>query len=154
MARHCLVCGSSNQAAIDAALIDPHCSFRAIASQFGVTTMSLQRHRNHHLVEAVRQNREMYAMLTSTNLLNKLSSLDETTMELLAEARQAGDLRTALAAIRESRGNVESYARIGVWGEVEARLSSLEAQSRPTPPTDAGIEAGAATEAATGAEDR
>lgn len=143
MSRHCLVCSSDSRAAIDAALIDPHCSFRAIASQFGVTTMSLQRHRNHHLVEAVRQNQELYAMLTATNLLARLSSLDETTMELLAEARQAGDLRTALAAIRESRGNVESYARIGILGEVEERLARLEAQPRLTPPVDTGLDAGA-----------
>lgn len=143
MARHCSICGTPHQAAIDAALIDPHCSFRAIASQFGVTTMSLQRHRNHHLVEAVRQNQELYAMLTATNLLNKLASLDETTMELLAEARQAGDLRTALTAIRESRGNIESYSRIGVLVEVEERLAALETQSRPTPSADADDAAGA-----------
>lgn len=51
-------------------------------------------------------------MLSAENLLAKLGALDEETLQLLNAAIEAGDIRTALAAIRESRSNIEAYARI------------------------------------------
>ena len=66
-------------------------------------------------------------MLSAENLLAKLGELDTITRELLEEARKRRDLRTALAAVRESRGNVDSYARINLDSDLGARLEALEA---------------------------
>ena len=65
-------------------------------------------------------------MLNETNLLQRISDLDHVTSEMLDEARTAGDIRAALQAVRESRGNVEAYARLGALSDLEARLRALE----------------------------
>jgi hypothetical protein len=65
-------------------------------------------------------------MLSADNLLAKLGELDEATREILAEARETGNARTALAAIRESRANIESFAHIGPLSDLEERLRTLE----------------------------
>ncbi len=67
-------------------------------------------------------------MLSSQNLLDRLSHLDEMTLEMLTEARTSGDLRTALSAVRESRGNIEVYSRIAEQSDIAARLAQLETE--------------------------
>ncbi len=51
---------------------------------------------------------------------------------MLTEARATGDLRVALSAVRESRGNIEAYSRIGPLSDVEQRLAALEQQKGAT----------------------
>ncbi len=65
-------------------------------------------------------------MLSADNLLENLSALDRETLDLLARAKQQGDIRAALGAVRESRGNIEAYAKIGPLGDIEQRLKALE----------------------------
>ena len=129
MSRCCTICFHPDKLAIEAALLDQHMSFRLIAARWGLTTTSLQRHRHTHLAQALRESQELQRMLTTENLLNKLSVLDDIALELLAEARKAGDIRAALLAVKESRSNVEVFAKLGPLGEVEGRLARLEARA-------------------------
>jgi hypothetical protein len=62
-------------------------------------------------------------MLSSDNLLAKLGALDQMTTEMLEQARHGGDIRTALAAVRESRGNIEAFSRISAEHEALARVA-------------------------------
>lgn len=127
MSRLCSACIHPQRQQIDVDLVTHNAGYCTLARKWGITRDSLMRHEHHHLVMSWRQSKELAAMLSADNLLDRLAELDAETREMLTEARQAGDLRAALAAIRESRGNIESYARIGALGEVEARLAKLEA---------------------------
>lgn len=65
-------------------------------------------------------------MLSAEYLLHELADLHRETRELLVEARQSGDMRTALAAIREARSTVEVFAHLGSMADIEERLQALE----------------------------
>jgi hypothetical protein len=66
--------------------------------------------------------------LSVDTLLDRLSHLNEATLEMLAEARLAGELRTALIAIRESRGNVETFANIAEKTDVVKQLEEIQSE--------------------------
>ena len=52
-------------------------------------------------------------------MLRQVRALQSKTLSILLQAEGAGDLRTALAAIREARGNVELLAKLS--GELDER---------------------------------
>ncbi|HEX8996354.1 MAG TPA: hypothetical protein VF812_10015 [Ktedonobacterales bacterium] len=120
-----------------------HKGDRLRARRYGLSEASLRHYQRDHRKLSLQANMELGSMLSSDHPLEKLSDLDAATLEMLTEARQVGDLRAALAAIRESRGNIESYSRIGVLDEVEERLAALEAQARATLPVGTSSDAGA-----------
>lgn len=126
MPRLCTICCHPQREEIDLALARHAEGYRGIARRYGVDDNALQRHERSHLHTSFAQLQEAHAMLSATNLLARLASLDEQTLELLAEARASADLRAALLAVRESRGNLEAYSRIGVAGELERRIAALE----------------------------
>ena len=45
---------------------------------------------------------------------------------VLERGELAGDDRLVLMAVRESRGNIEVYSRIGPLADIESRLAALE----------------------------
>jgi hypothetical protein len=129
MGRLCTVCclPPEKRQAVDAALLVHQVSYRAIASTFEVSELALQRHEQTHLRHSIQESRALSEMLSAENLLAKLGELDRETREMLTEARTQGKIQTALSAVRESRGNIEAFARIGPMSEVEQRLRALEA---------------------------
>jgi hypothetical protein len=112
---------------INAALVQHATGYRDMARRFNVSPDALWRHERQHLRAVIQQSRELRMTLSADNLLDKLSELDAATREMLEEARSAGNLRVALAAVRESRENISAYARIGVVTELEQRVAALEA---------------------------
>jgi vacuolar-type H+-ATPase subunit C/Vma6 len=64
--------------------------------------------------------------LTIERLLVDLAELQQRALALLAEAEQVGDLRAALAAIREVRGVIETGARLIEASELRKRVEDLE----------------------------
>lgn len=140
MPRLCSVCSHPQRAEVDLALAQHAEGYRNIAQRFGVGAWALYRHEREHLRTSLMQRRDIQAMLSANNLLAKLSALDDRTLGLLVKAEKQGDLRTALLAVRESRGNVESYARLGVESAIEGRLSALEELLHGAPPQAEGEE--------------
>jgi hypothetical protein len=126
MGRLCTVCTHPERQEIDLALLRHAESYRAIAIRYGMPRSNLINHQNNHLRITWEVSKGLQAMLSGDNLLDKLSALDEQTLEMLAEARHGGDLRTALTAVRESRGNIEAFSRIGPMSDIERRLDRLE----------------------------
>src|SRR5690242_20627807 len=112
MGRHCTVCRHPDRNAIDLALFRHQQTYDQIASRYGLVSMSLRRHQENHLRLTWDLSKGLRAMLSGDNLLEELSDIHKETRELMAEARQQGDIRTALMAIRESRSNLDSYHRI------------------------------------------
>jgi hypothetical protein len=127
VARLCTICTHARRDTIDAALLVHSEGYRNIAEQYGVDYVSLWRHAHTHLAEQIRESKALSEMLSADNLLAKLGELDRETREMLTEARTAGKINVALSAVRESRGNIEAFARIGPMSEVEQRLRALEA---------------------------
>lgn len=136
----CIVCERPDRAEIELAMLRHDAGMRSLALRFGnVSHASLRRHMLNHLGVTVAQSLEMRMTLSADNLLAKLSALDERTMKLLDTAERTGQLRTALAAIHESRANIDGYARLIALGtllQANTAQSAQPAQSAlPTLPT-------------------
>jgi hypothetical protein len=110
MPRLCTVCSHPERGLIDDALL-AGATYRHIAARFNVSTGALQRHREHipfHLVKA----QDAAEVAHADNLLEQVKSLQARALTILDKAEASGDLRTALSAIREARGNLELLAKL------------------------------------------
>ena len=123
MPRTCSICTHAERDDIERALLGQRQSLRTIAERFGTSPTSLFRHKRHHLPAAVVKASEAEEVLRADGLLEEVRSLCKRTLGLfgeaesiLKEAREAKDLRTALAAIHTA-------ARTG--GEVRDNLKLL-----------------------------
>ena len=137
MSRLCTICTHPRRLEIDLALVMHSGGYRNIGKRFGVGYQAVYQHDHNHLANSLYLSQGLTAMLSADNLLAKLSDLDQRTLKLLDTAETSGDIRTALSAIRESRGNIEAFARLGPMSELEQRLNTLEQSlSGATTPVD------------------
>lgn len=109
--RTCTVCRHPDERAINLALITGR-AFREIAGQFGISKSALARHRIRCIPKDLVQARESRKVAEADMLLAEVCNLQRRATKILVQAEQAGDLRTALSAIREARGSVELLARL------------------------------------------
>jgi len=118
--RVCTVCSHAERPAIDRALLagEPE---RTIANRWGISRASVHRHRA-HIATAV----QAQQALTIERLVNDLADLQRRALALLAKAEEAGDLRAALAAIREVRGVIETGSRLLEVTDLARRIEELE----------------------------
>jgi hypothetical protein len=110
MPRSCTVCSHPERGLIDDALL-AGAAYRHIAARFNVSTGALQRHREHipfHLLKA----QDAAEVAHADNLLEQVKHLQSRALTILDKAEASGDLRTALSAIREARGNLELLAKL------------------------------------------
>jgi hypothetical protein len=63
--------------------------------------------------------REAAEVAQADDLLNQVRSLQTHVLDILERAEKAGDLRTALAAISQARGNLELLGKLA--GELDER---------------------------------
>lgn len=130
MARPCTICTHPNRREIDRLLVTGASTYRNIAKQFGVSISALTRHKDNHipkLVQAAQEAAGAQAATQGDELLAELESLRERAMGILSRAEKAGELRTALQAIREARETLKTQADIALTHEMEERLDELEA---------------------------
>jgi len=118
MPRTCTICSHPDRKAIDAALVGRE-AYRHIAGRFGTSTGALQRHKSEHLPASLVRAREAEEVTQADNLLDQVRSLQKKTLGILDRAEAAGDLRTALAGVREARGCLELLAKLS--GELDER---------------------------------
>lgn len=127
MPRRCTTCDHPERAAIDAALLRGETN-QSVSERFGLSLGTIGRHRANHLRDArervqatvVAETRaladaaaqEEGARLTETaeGVRAVAARLVQDTLAILAAAQAEGDARTALAAIREARGCLETLA--------------------------------------------
>jgi hypothetical protein len=86
-------------------------AFRHIAARYGVSTGALQRHGREHIPKLLAGAAEAEAADADT-LLAEVRELHERTLRLLGDAEAAGDLSTALKAVREARANLELLGKL------------------------------------------
>jgi transposase-like protein len=111
MPRRCTICDHEDKARIDAALISG-APLRDIAGQHGVSKSALERHKAGHVPANLAKAKEAGEVARADDLLSQVRHLQDRTLSILTASEYAGELRTALAAIRECRGNLELLAKL------------------------------------------
>ncbi len=127
MGMPCSICLSPFARDIDAALLDFHQSYSAIALRYRVGRQALYRHRHAHLARQLRQAKELQMLASTESLIAELNRLQAYVNDVLERGKQTGDDRLILLAVKEGRGDVESLAKLGPLSDFEQRLSALEA---------------------------
>ena len=135
MGMSCTICRHPQKDDIDTALMGTD-TIRNISALYDVSTGALQRHKKDHLIDklaevqkaredALKGFREKVAVNAQTDLsraddlLSQVHDLRQKAVSLLNQAEESGDLRTALAGIKEARGCIELLARID--GQLDER---------------------------------
>jgi hypothetical protein len=116
--RVCSVCTHPDLMAINRALVEGTPN-RRIASQHDVTERAIRNHKTRHLPAALAKAQEIEEVAEADSLLSQVQNLQARTLLILDKADEVGNLRTALAAIREARSNLELLAKL--LGELDER---------------------------------
>ena len=123
MPRVCTVCAHPEREAINKALLDSE-TFRSIAKRFGTSATALHRHKAEHMPVALVKAQEAHEVAVADDLLAQVRDLQRRTLAILAKAEQGNDLRTALLAISQARGNLELLARL--LGELQEQQIAVQ----------------------------
>jgi len=110
MARTCTVCKNPRRPEIDAALL-AGVAFRNIAKQFGLSTGTVFRHRR-HVGQALAKAEKANEIARGNALVMQLNQLAQDARRIKTQAELIGDLRTALAGVRELTRLVEVAAEL------------------------------------------
>ena len=120
MPQACRVCGHLRRRAIDRALLAGQPK-RRIAAAYGLAESSLGRHVRRHLAKRL----ERIKMLDVTEIGKRLTEMDATAADVLAEDRQS-DHRTFWQGMDTRGRNLERLYRLSTGVELETRIRKLE----------------------------
>jgi hypothetical protein len=118
MPRRCTVCDHVERHGIDEALVSG-APYRSVAKRFGLSESAVYRHKTDHLPGYLLKAREIEEVAQADDLLEQVRNLQSHALDILERAEKAGDLRTALAAISQARGNLELLGKLA--GELDER---------------------------------
>jgi transposase-like protein len=116
--RRCTVCDHTERHGIDEALVGG-APYRSVAKRFGLSEGAVYRHKTEHLPAHLLKAREVEEAARADDLLDQVRHLQDHAIDILERAEKAGDLRTALAAISQARGNLELLGKLA--GELDER---------------------------------
>jgi hypothetical protein len=116
--RKCTVCDHLERHGIDEALVSG-APYRSVAKRFALSESAVYRHKNEHLPAHLLKAREAEVAARADDLLDQVRNLQTHALDILERAEQTGDLRTALAAISQARGNLELLGKLA--GELDER---------------------------------
>jgi hypothetical protein len=112
MPRRCSVCAHAEREAIDLALVEG-VAYRDIPRRFpGLSKDAAARHKAEHLPRTPASAAAANETARGETLLDKVRALEVEARDIAAKANKAGDLRTALAAVRELARIVELQAKL------------------------------------------
>jgi transposase-like protein len=118
MPRRCTVCDHPQRHGIDEALVTG-APYRSVAKRFGLSESAVYRHKTEHLPAHLLKARDVEEAARADDLLEQVRDLQSHALDILERAEKAGDLRTALAAISQARGNLELLGKLA--GELDER---------------------------------
>jgi hypothetical protein len=118
MPRRCTVCDHPERHNIDEALVSGT-PYRSVAKRFRLSESAAYRHKTEHLPAHLLKAKEVEEVSRADDLLEQVRNLQAHALDILERAEQAGDLRTALAAISQARGNLELLGKLA--GELDER---------------------------------
>ena len=94
-------------------------SYRSVAKRFGLSESAVYRHKTEHLPAHLLKAKEIEEVAQADDLLKPARHLQAHALDILERAEKGGDLRTALAAISQARGNLELLGKLA--GELDER---------------------------------
>ena len=118
MPRRCTVCDHPESHSIDETLVTG-APYRSVAKRFELSESAVYRHKTEHLPVHLLKAREVDEVAQADDLLEQPRNLQAHALDILERAEKAGDLRTALAAISQARGNLELLGKLA--GELDER---------------------------------
>ena len=118
MPRRCTVCDYLERHSIDETLVTG-APYRSVAKRFGLSESAVYRHKTEHLPAHLLKAREVEEVAQADDLLEQVRHLQTHALDILERAEKAGDLRIALAAISQARGNLELLGKLA--GELNER---------------------------------
>jgi len=118
MPRRCTVCDHPKRHGIDEALVTG-APYRSVAKRFELSESAVYRHKTEHLPAHLSKAREAEEAARADDLLEQVRHLQAHALDILECAEKAGDLRTALAAISQARGNLELLGKLA--GDLDER---------------------------------
>lgn len=111
MPQRCQVCCHEEVAAINDELAGGE-SYSDLAGRFGVSRFSLRRHNANHLPALLAEVAAADRFTQAESLMERLEQLTDEARRIKTKAEASGDLRTALAAVRELVRVVELLAKL------------------------------------------
>ena len=117
MPRPCITCEHPERPKIEQALVSGT-SFRKVSKRFGIGMTALFRHKEAHILPAVAKAQHAIEASQGDDLLAKVTMLESDARRIQRKAEAAGDLRTAISAIRELTRVIELLAKLR--GELQA----------------------------------
>jgi hypothetical protein len=111
MPRTCSICEHSQRVEIDRALVGD-ASNRSLASLYDVSEAAVRRHRKNHVPEKLAKAHAAEEVAQADDLLAEVRALQQRTLTILEAAEETQQHRTALAAIREARSNLQMLAQL------------------------------------------
>ena len=123
MPRVCTVCQHAMRDTIDAALVAGS-ALHPLAARFQLSPSAIRRHQMAHVPATLARAKDAAEMANADHLLGQVKALWTRALAILDQAEHHGELRTALAAIREARGVLELVVRL--VGELRERDELVE----------------------------
>jgi hypothetical protein len=120
--RSCTICEHPDRETIDRSLVGDSSNL-SVSSLFGVSESAVRRHKANHLPAKLVMAQAAEEVAQADDLLQQVRDLQGRALAILSKAEAAGDLRTALGAIREARGNLELLAKL--LGELDERPGDI-----------------------------
>ena len=112
MPRRCSVCTHPDRENIDEALVGATAISAISAKYRDISEDALGRHKANHLPSKLVMAEKAKEVAQADSLLEQVRDLQGRALAILDQAEMSGDLRTALGAIREARGNLELLAKL------------------------------------------
>jgi hypothetical protein len=109
--RNCTVCSHDEAHVINVELVS-RVPYRDVERRFGVGRNALKRHSEEHIPKLLVEAKKATDSAEADDLLDRVESLQTRALAILDAAEDTGELRTALGAIREARGNLELMGRL------------------------------------------
>ena len=122
MPRRCSICHHEGLEGINRALVEG-IAFPVLVAKYRVSKDALSRHKANHLPATLVKAQEAREVARADDLLDEVRSLQARALTILDRAERVGDLRTALRAIKEARGNLELLAKL--MGQIDERPQVL-----------------------------
>ncbi len=128
-AMKCTVCTHPQRRMIDVSLLR-HTPLRDLERRYGMSRSSLSRHSRLHIPVSIAKAEQVKEQAVeeqaARDVSEELSRLQREADRILKEAREYGQLRTALAALRELRYIADLQLRSEELAGMEQRLAALE----------------------------
>jgi hypothetical protein len=111
--RACTICSHEKRYEIEERLATRQGTYRGIARTYGVSEDAVSRHvASGHVGHLLALAADAERAARADALLDRIEALQSRTLAILEATEETGEHRTALAAIREARGNLELIGEV------------------------------------------